>query len=183
VTTTPFGEQAVSRPNALLDSLVFIDQIDVEAGPDSEAPAPKHTLQRVDYTTYWRVGEYTDHSNSFDNRNQFREDFPSTSRMHGSHDLKLGLDYQLESSSRHQSWMDPNYSLRNGIHSRTLVCKLTLATLPTYVHTRAFSRLCSDDLSPKAGLSLNLGVRADYQPLEFNGLTGLDRFYSDRLRA
>lgn len=174
-------ETAVISPTILLESMIsIVDDKETRIGPDADAPPPDSPWSGLDEDTGLIVGRYTDHVRLNSDRSQLREDLTIyVDDAMGSHDLKMGIDYQLESMTGTYR-KDDYYFLRGGVPYRKRYLPDDPRINPSASsHSRSFALYVQDAWSPRAGVTLNLGLRADYQQIPFNGLTGQDVILTD----
>lgn len=174
-------ETAVFSSNLLLESLAYVtDNQVLRVEPDSDAPASDAPWSGFDSVTNQFVGRFTGRTETNRDRNQFREDLSVyVDDALGSHDMKLGLGYELEASYQDTA-ADDFYTLENGVPVEKTFAPTDARFAPeTSAHARIFTAYLQDSWSPRPGLTLNLGVRADYEQLEWNGFTGSDRVFVD----
>ncbi|MFN7972813.1 MAG: TonB-dependent receptor [Acidobacteriota bacterium] len=174
-------ETAALSSRALLESTLFVvDGRETRTGPDSDAPPSTSPWNGTEADTGEVVGVGTAHGRFLSDRSQLREDFSLfLDGPGGTHDLKLGMSYELEMAFQSQR-DEPSYDLRGGVPFKKHYTKTDPRFSPTTdAHSRVATAYAQDSWTPRSGLTLNLGLRADYQALEFRGLGGFDRMLSD----
>ncbi len=113
-------------------------------------------------------------------RNELREELTRfVADFYGSHDLLFGVGYTLETSiadarqettfedygrGRFQKSFSPTDSRYRPVES---------------AHSRIYTGYLEDLWTPTPGFSMRIGLRADYQELEWNGFTGIDEVFTD----
>ena len=174
-------ESAVFTPNVFLESLVYVTDGQVlEIGPDSDAPSSSFPYPGYDQSTGAYVGANNFIVATNRDRNQFREDLSIfIDDAMGTHDMKIGVNYELEFANETDVTF-PDYILENGVPVEKHFSPNDPRFSPTAAsHARIFSAYLQDSWSPKPGLTFNLGVRADYEEVEFNGFSGSDQVFVD----
>ena len=167
----------------LLESLAFVmDDRENVVGPDPDAPPSTAAFNGLDHATRELVGVYTGQSSSIRDRTQLREDLSVyLDDALGTHDLKLGLAYELEQGVE-SSKRGVVYDLYEGVPWRKTYQEPFNGIEPsTAAHSRLYTAYVQDAWSPRAGLTLNLGLRLDVQQIEFNGLEGFDAIRSQSI--
>ncbi|MFN7974454.1 MAG: TonB-dependent receptor [Acidobacteriota bacterium] len=168
-------ETAVFSPNVFLESLVNImDGNELHVGPDSNSHPNPAPFNGYDRSTDTYFGQRVDRTDTNRDRTQFREDLSVyIDDAIGTHDLKFGVSYDLELNNRSDEQAGEFYTLENGVFvSKTFPSTDPKFTTLQSTHARVAAIYAQDSWTPREGLIFNLGVRFDWQEIEFNGLTG-----------
>ncbi|MFN7972674.1 MAG: TonB-dependent receptor [Acidobacteriota bacterium] len=168
-------ETAVLSPTAFLESLLNVmDGNELHVGPDAGAPGTGDPFNGYDRSTNTYYGHSVDRTDTNRDRTELREDLSVyVEGAGGAHDMKLGVSYDLEQTFLDKAQDGDFYTLENGVFTS----KTFPSTDPKFVqdastHTRVASAYAQDTWTPAKGVVLNLGLRLDWQQIEFNGLTG-----------